>query len=172
MKRLVLGVMALSLVTACAGPTRETYLQERAGEFMFNKPLKEVWPHVKAILKEDGFNWQDNPSQAFIRTEFKEDTGSSAMSTSSTRYSVEGYAIDAGHSRIRFMRNSVAASGSSGMADPRAQATAYAGANASGRNAGLASAARDLKMEWRVIQRASPEQAAELEAEADAKFKK
>ncbi len=171
MKRLVLGVMALSLVTACAGPSRETFLQEKAGEFMFNKPLKEVWPHVKTLLREDGYSWQDNPSQAFIRTEFKEDTGSSAMSTSSTRYSVEGYAIDVGHSRVRIMRNSVAGAGTEGMGDPRAQATAYAGPNA-GRAAGTASASRDLKMEWRLIQRASPEQAAQLEAEADAKFKK
>jgi len=172
MKRLVLGVMALSLVIACAGPTRETYLHERAGEFTFDKPLKEVWPHVKAILREDGYVWQDNPAQAFIRTEFKDDSGSSTMSTSSTRYSVEGYAIDATHSRVRIMRNSVAASGSEGMGDPRAQAVAYASANASGRAAGTASATRDLKMEWRLIQRAAPEQAAEMEAAADAKFAK
>lgn len=174
MKRLLVGVVvvAVSLVASCAGQTRETYLQEKAGEFVFEKPLKEVWPHVKALLKEQGYSWQDNPRQAFIRTEFKEDTGSSAMSTSFTRYAVEGFAIDQNRSRIRIMRNSMTSSNSGEMSDPRAATAGYANANAAGRAGGNASGSRDLKMEWQLIQRAAPEQAAKLEAEAAQKFEK
>ena len=42
-----------SLATGCAASRREAYIQDKAAQHTYRKPIAEVWPQVRMLLKEN-----------------------------------------------------------------------------------------------------------------------
>jgi len=162
------------LLTGCAGLQREGFIHEQAGDFIYDVPVEQVWPHVLTLIEEQGFSFREDRSRHLLTTEWREEMSSSSIAASFTRYLVEAVKLDASHTRVRVFRNSMSMSGGPGVVEGRRYAEAarnYANAPASGRLARSATGTRDLRMEWELLQRVSPTDAAELQQVAEARFR-
>lgn len=174
MPRLVAFLVAVVVLSGCAGLQRETFIHEQVGEYIYDRPITQVWPHVVGLMGEEGFSFKKHPTQYLLTTEWKEEMSSSSIAASFTRYLVEAVPLGEDHTRVRIMRNSMSMGGGPGVVEgPRhvAAARAYATPTNGGRNAAAASGTRDLRMEWELLKRAAPDDAAELQEVADGRFR-
>ncbi len=180
------------LLAGCATWQKENFVKEQAGVYVYEMPVEQVWPQARAMLTEQGYTYRELPGRFLAVTEWKEENGSSEMGASFSRYMVEGQKIDDTHCRVRFLRNTMlsaptgdmamtsterhaaqstaaanaAAQGTAGRAGPAATAQGRAG-----RTATAAEGVRDLHAEWLLMQRVVPEDAEEIQDEADRRFK-
>ncbi len=205
MNRRLIWVLALAapLVAGCATMQKDTFIKEQAGDYVYAMPAAQVWPHVGAMLKEQGYSYREAPERFLLVTEWKEENGASSMAASFSRYMVEGQPIDDEHCRVRFIKNTMtsrpvggddvltsqqrqaaqatggrsigAADGSGGGPEGAARyegSTATVQSGSMGRTGTAAAGVRDLNAEWLLIQRVAPEDAKEIQDEADQKFPK
>jgi hypothetical protein len=178
--------MAPLASTGCAAQNRETFMRESAGDYVYRRPLPEVFAAAKALLAEDGFTGREEQGSANFITEWKGDGGESSVSARFTRYLVRGQALGPSKSIVRFFIIQRSRSSSAGgISDP--QGSTHTGMSSLGGGAaegeggpapqssqeGIGQKAaissngqRDLTMEWRLLQKVEPAHAKKIEADA------
>lgn len=197
MKRIALAVATLALATGCATVSRQSYIDDQVGQYEYDLPLAQVWPHARALLQEQGYSLRETQDPPEITTEWKEEMANSAIAATRVRYRVEGFELHdktgATYSKVRITRLNMTAAGMDGsgmIVDARKgssegtannpnmagvsygqTATAQAAAGVSANNTGVASTTRDLRMEWLLMRRADPDSAQKLEEYAAANYK-
>lgn len=195
------------LASGCATLQRDTFVRERAGEYVYDRPLAEVWPHVRALLISQGYTPVERSEPSQLDTEWREEGAGGSGAIRWSRYRVVG-SESGGKSKVVFLKNS--RSGTAGT--PATVRDDLDNANAGGEEKGTrrtqssgrykqgdrdgdaeydarpveetrgdsiragekrepVTGARDLAMEWMLLQRVSPEAASSIYAEAEAKFR-
>lgn len=178
MNRLTLLVVGLALVSSgCLRrfvATESRYLL--ASRYVFDRPVEEVWPAVREVLKEDGFSLRESEKSFEIVSEWREETASSWHLGTRSRYLVLAERLEADRCIIRFVRVSTLPPGTDDYQrmGPRAfTKMAVDGRRnlsregAYGSYAGGTMARRDLKMEWKVLEKVRPDIAAQSDAEIE-----
>lgn len=102
-----LRLVALAVVVAvsgCAAMQRETRARELAGEYVYQRPLDEIWPHVAALLASQGYAPQRGESPDVLETDWKQEVTGSSASGAWSRYVVVGKG-DGKNSVVRILRN-------------------------------------------------------------------
>jgi hypothetical protein len=152
----LLLVTALVLTTGCAANRRETYLQEKAGTHVYRQPIAEVWPKAKELLTEEGYSFKEAKGGFELMTDYQMEGAPSSLGTAYARYLVRGIEKGPGQCSVEFIKQSRVES--QGAHDTNTGAAGQAGASGSTN--------RDYAMEWKLIQKADPETAKSMEAEA------
>lgn len=182
-----LALLALLAASGCAASNRDTFVRERAGEHVYNRPMAEVWAAAKQLLTDDGYTGRESKGQWVYVTEWKDADGQASVGSRFTRYLVEGKELGPNKSVVRFTQV-LRATGStgagvgdtersthSGMASMRGSGEAGADATGGvpqsgqegiGPRSALATGKRDLTMEWRLLQKLEPTTAGAIESEA------
>jgi uncharacterized lipoprotein len=196
MKSLLVAVAfaAATLTAGCTTVTRQSFIESEVGKFEYEKPLAEVWPYAKQVLQEEGYSYRESDADKVLATEWKEAMAGSQVAASYTRYLVQGYETKdedgTVHSQVRFTRHSMTSGGmgsstnivggtdpntgevSSGTQSYAQSQTAAAATGMTGdRNTGGANTARDLRLEWMLMQKADPENAKLLQKYAEQNYK-
>lgn len=105
MRRALLSVLFLSLtVFGCAALQRETRARELAGNYVYERPLAEIWPHVAALLIEQGHTPRETEQPYVLQTDWKAEVAGSPTSGIFSRYLVVGK-DGGGRSSVRFHRS-------------------------------------------------------------------
>jgi uncharacterized lipoprotein len=153
----LLLVAALALSTGCAANRRETYVQERAGNHVYRQPVAEVWPKAKEVLTEEGYSVMEAKGGFEMTTDWMMQGAPSSLGTSYARYLVRGIEKGPGQCTVEFLKqNRVESQG--------AHDTSTGASGAVSADPG--SLTRDYTLEWKLLQKADPEAAKALEAEA------
>ena len=182
-----LAVLGLLAVSGCAAANRETFLRERAGEHVYERPMADVWAAARQLLTDEGYSGRGGQQGWVYVTEWKETAGNASVGARFMRYLVEGRELGPSRSIIRFTAV-LRATGSTGAGiGPEDRSThggignvagsGEAGAEPKppmrtsdpeglGPKSQLASGQRDLEMEWKLLQRVEPAKAGKIESEA------
>ncbi|WP_375772395.1 hypothetical protein NR798_16410 [Archangium gephyra] len=162
---LSLLVLAIaSLATGCAASRREAYVQEKASQYVYRKPIADVWPHVQTLLKEKELELREAPGAYEISTDWQMAGAPSSLGTAYARYLVRGKQPTAATCSVQiFKQNRVETAQSQGSRTNQGQENP--GFNDS------TNLQRDMEMEWELLQRVDPEAAKSLRAEAETNIK-
>jgi hypothetical protein len=106
------ALAALSL--ACSGVQRDTFVRQKAAEYVYPLPVEKVWPHVRALMDEQGYSYREDGSGRALTTEWKEEMSTSRIAASWSRYLVEARTEGTTRTAIRFIRFSRSAGGGDG----------------------------------------------------------
>jgi hypothetical protein len=135
-------LVAVGGVTGCnalrAGGARHKYVNDQTKEYVYKKPITEVWPNVRTLLFDQGFQTKssDSGGSYSLETEPKTESGET------TRILAQGVKIDDGSCRIEIIRN----------------------ISSSTRK----HSERDLEIEWALLQKVDPAGAKDIDTRADA----
>lgn len=164
--------LGLTLLLGCAAAQRDSFIHQEVSDYVYELPAREVWPHAKALLAEEGYAFKEAPNRFLLTTEWQEEMGGSQIAASYTRYLVEAVPLGRGQCRVRFIRNSVTMGGGPGVVEgKRYRADARSYAQGQHRNVSTNAGSRDLHMEWLLLRRAAPQDAAELQSLAEARYR-
>ena len=170
-------VLAVLFTQACATasaplkqPLRDEMLRSLAGNYVYDVPLEQVWPQVKELLRDDGYFPREAGDDFIIVTDWREKMGGSATAGIFTRVMVQGERIEADRCIIRAMRHEALAD-SDDIIEGGYQAMTARQARGIGNlkqqiKTEQQHAARDLSLEWNLLQRVRPEIARQIEIEA------
>ncbi|MCP3101151.1 hypothetical protein LZ198_19940 [Myxococcus sp. K15C18031901] len=173
-----LAVSTWLALSGCAGSLRQNYLRDKAATHVYRQPLAELWPQVKALLKERGYSWKEAPGSYVLETEWRDSGGGTLGASAASRYLVEGVSRAQGGVVLRVMRGDRVTQptgvgyvqGSVGDASTlkgrEERSVAVNNASTSGVLPTRQNYARDLELELLLLQRIDPGSAARLEAEA------
>ncbi|HLL51949.1 MAG TPA: hypothetical protein VK447_00300 [Myxococcaceae bacterium] len=163
------------LVQACAAapmkqPLREELVRSMAANYVYDLPLEEVWPHVKVVLTEEGYFPREASDDYVIVTDWREKMGGSMAAGVFSRVMVQGERLEADRCIIRAMRHEALADADDlitggARAMTRRQAQGLGNLKQRIRTDGQLGA-RDLLLEWNLLQRLRPEIAKQIQAEA------
>jgi hypothetical protein len=159
LSRLLLVAGALVIASGCASNKRDTYVRERAGEHVYSLPAPQLYRQATDLLKSKGYSLREDAPHFVAVTEWKQDGGGSNIATAYSAYQVQVLPVSPTSSTVVFEKQN------------RVSKAAGQNETATGgdRNeAGLMSAttSRDLEMEWLLLQRADPQTAEQLQAQA------
>lgn len=145
---LYLFLLALINVSGCAGirgaAAKSNYIKAEAQNHVYETSLVKLWPEVRSYLFEAGYvtRTTDDSQLVLLETDWKDEVAHGAQAGSS-RILVQGIDLDGDRSQLVFKKQSKSAEGSMGVS-------------------------RAWKMEWTLIQRIEPEEANQIEAQANA----
>jgi hypothetical protein len=173
------GLLALGLLLlqGCATtgaplkqPLRDEMARSFAGNYVYDLPIEEVWPHVKAALSEDGYTPREAADEFVIVTDWRERMDASITAGVFSRVMVQGERLEADRCIIRAMRHE-ALSDADDIQGGGRQAMTRRQSQGLGQlrqriKTDRQHAARDLGLEWNLLQRIRPEIAKQIEAEA------
>lgn len=168
----LLALASLLALSGCAGSLRENYQRDKAAGHVYRKPLAELWPGVKAVLKEKGYSWRENPGRFVLETEWRDVGGGTLGPATAYRFLVEGVTLTTGGTVLRVTRaertsRDIGVGYVDGVVKTRRDlASAIESSDASGKLPTERSTARDLELELELLRRIDPEGAAKLEADA------
>jgi hypothetical protein len=94
----------LLLAPACATQRRSAYLQERAGEHVYNLPLSQLWPNARELVKVRGYSVREAPGGYELITEWLQTNNASSLGTTYQRYLVRGHAQGPNRSTVEFLK--------------------------------------------------------------------
>ncbi|HSP78753.1 MAG TPA: hypothetical protein VLQ93_09505 [Myxococcaceae bacterium] len=151
-------VAAAVLVTGCAATRRQAYIQEKASQYVYGKPLAEVWPQVRTLLQQKDLPLREAPGTYEIATDWHQVGAPSTLGTSFVRYLVRGREAGPARSAVEVFRQNRTVSGPGAMDSRTGQAQEIGN--------DTTSMQRDHELEWELLQRVDPEGAQALEAEA------
>jgi len=143
---LAVVVVVLSQAFGCgairAASARESYIDGRAQDYVYNRPLDQVWGVARTMLFEQGYTVRDTGEGGTFaaETEWKQ------QGNQRSRYLMTGMSVDAGRSRVQFTLAEESLRDGNWYND---------GAN------------RDNDIEFELIKRVEPDAAAQIESEAD-----
>lgn len=158
---LLLTVTALA--TGCASSRRENYIQDKASSYVYRKPIAEVWPQVRAMLKEKDLPLREAPGAYEIATDWHMLGAPSSLGTTYVRYLVRGKQPSPAMCAVEILRQNRTQAGEGAM-DVQTGQKGDVGTDAT-------SMTRDREMEWELLQRVDPEGAKALIEEAKASIK-
>jgi hypothetical protein len=142
------GFAALTLLVALgsgcaslrASGARHRYVEQQTEAHVYDKPMSTVWPQARQILFEKGFSVKDTDAST-AETEWLQ------KDQHRQRYLLSGTPVDDASCRIEFMRHEQSLRNGNWEDD---------------------GTDRDLGLEWKLIEKASPDAAKKIEADADA----
>lgn len=141
----------------CAGmraaTARRAYIDNRAREFVYPKPIKEVWAGVRQLFFEKGYEMKargDEEGTFTGETEWKYDNNGG-----SSRYLIQVNKLDEAQCTVSLTRMDNKPQG-------RASVMGIQIPTGGGTNNG-----RDLSLEWELIQRVVPDVAKAIRSDAD-----
>jgi hypothetical protein len=156
---LSLPVLAVAvLVAGCSEGRRQLYLERKAGQHVYRKPLAEVWPAARGLLEERNLTLREEPGAFELATDWHPVGEPSQEGTSYVRYLARGRQSGPALSAVEFLRQHRTASragepaGAPGLRVV-AQETSHP--------------MRDHALEWELLQRVDPKAAEALKVEAE-----
>lgn len=198
--RIACSAVLVLLCAGCAAVQKENFARERAGEYVYRRPLAEVWPHVVALLVAQGYSPRPATQPDLLETEWKEEATCDGCAITFSRYQAVGKEAG-GQSIVRFVksmrtggiREGTTQTANEETSDDAARETerarkAHQGSRTddagpqdgpvdlssvrTGSHKGeKVSGARDLGMEWLLLQRVEPRAAAEIYQSAEAAYR-
>jgi hypothetical protein len=159
---LVLFALA-TLATGCAASRREAYVQEKASQYVYRKPIAEVWPQVRMLLKEKDLPLRESPGAFEISTDWHMVGAPSTLGTNYVRFLVRGKQPTPSMCSVEIFRQNRVESGQ-GPVDSRTGQRQSLGTDSTNLQ-------RDMELEWELLQRVDPEGAKSLRAEAEKAIK-
>lgn len=171
---IAVSAVAFVLATGCAGK-QVTKVDELTSAHVFRQPLEEIWPQVRTLLNEKGY--EDSTleiSPTSDRHIFRMTTPfiaerSSPTSSHEVRYVVVGKKLAGNHCIVRVIRvDRTEGVVQRGGPPGGVWTNAFAGRSAQAPLPKVKPdvAVRDLKMEWQLLQRADSVAAGRIQAEA------
>lgn len=94
----------LLLAPACATQRRAAYLQEKAGEHVYDMPLTRLWPTARELVKTRGYSVREAPGSFEFITEWLQTSNGSSLGTTFQRYLVRGHAQGPNRSKVEFLK--------------------------------------------------------------------
>lgn len=150
-----------TLTTGCAASRREVFLQDKAAQHVYRKPISEVWPQVQMLLKEKELPVREAPGGYEISTDWHMVGAPSDLGTNYVRYLVRGKQPTPAMSTVEIFKQNRVESGQGPMNNGKREALGTDTTNLS----------RDMEMEWELLQRVDPEAAKALREEAEKTIK-
>jgi hypothetical protein len=147
------------LATGCTAARREAFIQDKTRDHVYRKPIAEVWPQVRMLLKEEGFSLIEAPGGYEITTEWLQMGAPSSLGTTYSRYLARGRQPNPGMTQVEFLRQNRTETASAPT--PTRMPAESAG------GPGNTNLRRDLELEWKLMQRVDPETANSLKAESE-----
>lgn len=125
-----------------AANARNTYIQRKTKQYVYDKPCRRVWPTARQLLFERGYAAKNTGDVGgmTVETEWRYDDETETRS----RYLVQGTEPRKGKCKVRFNRMTEHEDGDM-------------------------STLRDTDAEWQLLQRVAPQDAAEIQKTADIK---
>jgi uncharacterized lipoprotein len=161
---LSLVLLALAtLATGCAASRREAFVQEKASQYVYHKPMAEVWPQVRMLLKEKDLPIREAPGTFEISTDWHMVGAPSTLGTNYVRYLVRGKQPTPAICAVEIFKQNRVESGQGPM-DARTGQRGSLGNDSTNLQ-------RDMELEWELLQRVDPEAAKSLRAEAEKNIK-
>ncbi|ATB35512.1 hypothetical protein CYFUS_000925 [Cystobacter fuscus] len=154
---------AVLFAAGCASSRREMYIQEKASGYVYRKPMAEVWPQVRSLLKEKELPIREAPGAFEIATDWAMVGAPSSLGTNYVRYYVRGKQPSPVLSAVEIFRQNRTESGP-GPVDSRTGQRQALGTDTTNMT-------RDRELEWELLQRVDPEGARALRAEAETAVK-
>ena len=154
----LLVLTAAVLATGCAASRREAYVLDKASAHVYRKPIAEVWPQVRSMLKEKELPLRESPSGHEIATDWAQLGSPSSLGTTYVRYLVRGKQPTPALCAVEIFRQNRTESGPGPM-DPQSGQRRELGNDATNMT-------RDREMEWELMQRVDPEGSKALQEEA------
>jgi hypothetical protein len=134
----------LATLTGCAAMrasgARHEHIEKETESYTYDKPLSVVWPQARQLLFTEGFEVKDTDASN-AETSWKSADGYRS------RYLLSGIAIDDTHCQVQFTKAEEQKNEKGGWYE--------------------ADIERDLGMEWKLIQKAAPDNAKKIKADAD-----
>jgi hypothetical protein len=155
-----LVVLAVAVLAAgCAGSRRQVYLERKAGEHVYRKPLAEVWPAARGLLAEKNLPLREGAGEYELATDWHPVGESSSPGTSYMRYRVRGRESGPSLSAVEFIRQYRTESevGAQGGGTPGRRTVTHE----------TSRPMRDHALEWELLQRVDPKAAQALKAESE-----
>jgi hypothetical protein len=163
--RLPVAVLALVIASlellGCAAIWKDRLVHEMAGQHVYrNKSLDDVLPVAQVLLSERGFSVRQDGQVGALVTEWEEGVGGAArLPGTFTRYLAAGRELPDGCEVRVFRLTLFSRAGRVAPADVTSVEKMV-------RSGFSGDAIRDLDLEWELIKRVEPEEAAEIEARA------
>ena len=144
------AIMALLVGSGCASmrasSARTAYIDQMTEKHVYNKPCEQVWPSARNLLFMQGYRINNTGEGANMTLEtdwsFEQTGSTSNPQTTASRYLTQAIAVGQEQCQVRFWRNE--------RIDNRSMTSA-----------------RDLGLEWRVLQEVDPGSAAQISQEAE-----
>jgi uncharacterized lipoprotein len=152
-----------ALATGCAAARREAYIQDKATQYVYRKPIAEVWPQVRMMLKEKDLPLREAPGAYEISTDWHMVGAPSSLGTNYVRYLVRGKQPSPAMTSIQIFKQNRTEAGP-GPVDTRTGQRQEIGTDST-------NLVRDVQMEWELLQRVDPEGAKALQSEAESAIK-
>ena len=149
---------AATLAAGCATARREAYIQEKASQYVYHKPIAEVWPQVQMMLKEKELPIREAPGAFEISTDWQPVGAPSTLGTNYERYLVRGRQSTPATCSVEILRQNRTEAGP-GPVDTQTGQRQDIGTDATNLQ-------RDRELEWELMQRVDPEAAKALREEA------
>ncbi|PTL80004.1 hypothetical protein [Vitiosangium sp. GDMCC 1.1324] len=161
---LSLVVLAIAtLAVGCAASRREAYIQDKASQYVYRKPIAEVWPQVRMLLKEKDLPLRESPGGFEISTDWHPVGAPSSLGTNYVRYLVRGKQPTPAMCAVEIFRQNRTEAGQ-GPVDAQTGQRRELGTDTTNLQ-------RDMEMEWELLQRVDPEGAKALRDEAQKTIK-
>jgi hypothetical protein len=155
-----------SLAAGCASARREAYIQDKAMQHVYRKPIAEVWPQVRSMLLEKELPMREAPGGYEISTDWQMVGAPSSLGTAYVRYLVRGKQPSPAMCAVEIYKQNRTESGP-GPVDVRSARPTER--QSVGNDA--TSMVRDMEMEWELLQRVDPEAAKALREDAEKSIK-
>src|SRR5690554_5632650 len=146
----MVGILALLVLSGCASmrasSARNAYIDQMTERHVYNMPCEQVWPSARNLLFMQGYRINNTGEGANMTLETDwsfEQTGTDTNpQTTASRYLTQAIVVGQNQCQVRFWRNE----------------------RVDNRNT---TSDRDLSLEWRVLQEADPNSAAQISHEAE-----
>jgi uncharacterized lipoprotein len=152
-----------TLAAGCTASRREAYIQDKAAQHVYRKPIAEVWPQVRMLLKEKELPLREAPGGYEISTDWHMVGAPSTLGTNYVRYLVRGRQPTPTMCSIEILKQNRVEAGQ-GPVDARTGKRQEIGTDTT-------NLVRDMEMEWELLQRVDPEAAKALREEAEKTIK-
>jgi hypothetical protein len=97
---------ALTLAGCASTPRRDATLTQMY-DYVYPRPLNEVWPQVEKFVLDEGFAIRKGEEQTLLISEWRTSFGESRVASGSERILVEGVALNPANSEVRIFRESL-----------------------------------------------------------------
>jgi uncharacterized lipoprotein len=152
-------ILAAACLAGCAANRREMYIQEKASGHVYSKPMSEVWPQVRSLLREKELPMREVAGGFEIATDWLMVGAPSSLGTNYVRYYVRGRQPTPVTSVVEIFRQNRTEAGQ-GPVDSRTGQRQSLGTDTTNMT-------RDRELEWELLQRVDPEGASALRTEAE-----
>lgn len=178
-RAIIVAVALPALCAACAGLQRDRLIEQRTGAYVYARTPDEVLSAARALLSEAGFQVEET-SGGVLRTRWRASYDAEGVAQTHIRYAAAVYPVGRRHCRVQIVRLTRSTMGveehhpslgGAGMARTGAGNTGATVVQGKGSRAlpfGSPNLQRDLRMEWKLIQRVDPDRAAQIERSVSA----